>query len=41
MRVWIGCGGYTNDEWAAPGLIYDGVKKDAYRETYARHVDTV
>ncbi|MDB5044621.1 MAG: hypothetical protein JWQ08_671, partial [Deinococcus sp.] len=26
MRVWIGCGGYSNDDWAAPGLIYDGVK---------------
>lgn len=39
MRVWIGCGGYTNDDWAAPGLIYEGVKKDAYLETYSRHFD--
>ncbi|ANE44364.1 DUF72 domain-containing protein [Deinococcus puniceus] len=41
MRVWIGCGGYSNDDWAAPGLIYDGVKKDAYLDAYARHFDAV
>ncbi|WP_027460847.1 DUF72 domain-containing protein [Deinococcus murrayi] len=39
MRVWIGCGGYTNDDWAAPGLLYEGVKKDAYLETYSQHFD--
>ncbi|THF69247.1 DUF72 domain-containing protein [Deinococcus sp. Arct2-2] len=41
MRVWIGCGGYSNDDWAASGLIYDGVKKDAYLDAYARHFDAV
>ncbi|MPY66961.1 DUF72 domain-containing protein [Deinococcus sp. SDU3-2] len=41
MRVWIGCGGYTNDDWAASGLIYEGVKKDAYLDTYSQHFDAV
>ncbi|GMA17199.1 DUF72 domain-containing protein [Deinococcus metallilatus] len=41
MRVWIGCGGYTNDDWTAPGLIYEGVKKDAYLETYSHYFDAV
>ncbi|GGN39980.1 DUF72 domain-containing protein [Deinococcus daejeonensis] len=39
MRVYIGCGGYSNDDWAAPGLLYDGVRKDDYLATYARHFD--
>ncbi|NTY01589.1 DUF72 domain-containing protein [Deinococcus sp. JMULE3] len=39
MRVYIGCGGYSNDDWAAPGLLYDGVRKDDYLGTYARHFD--
>ncbi|WP_278912097.1 DUF72 domain-containing protein [Deinococcus wulumuqiensis] len=41
MRVYIGCGGYTNEDWTAPGLIYEGVKKDAFLETYAEHFDAV
>lgn len=41
MRVYIGCGGYSNDDWAASGLIYDGVKKDEYLDTYARYFDAV
>lgn len=41
MRVFIGCGGYTNDEWTAPGLIYHGVRKDDYLATYAQHFDAV
>lgn len=41
MRVYIGCGGYTNDDWAAPGLIYEGVRKDDYLGTYASHFDAV
>ncbi|MFC6591634.1 DUF72 domain-containing protein [Deinococcus lacus] len=35
MQIWLGCGGYTNDDWAAEGLLYEGVRKDAYLETYA------
>lgn len=41
MRVYIGCGGYSNDDWTAPGLIYAGVKKDHFLETYAGHFDAV
>ena len=41
MRVYIGCGGYTNDDWAAPGLIYEGVRKEDYLGTYASHFDAV
>lgn len=41
MRVYIGCAGFTNDDWAAPGLIYEGVKKDAYLSAYAAHFDAV
>ncbi|MDO4245449.1 MAG: DUF72 domain-containing protein [Deinococcus sp.] len=41
MRVYIGCGGYTNEDWTAPGLIYEGVKKDAFLETYAEYFDAV
>ncbi|WP_034386908.1 DUF72 domain-containing protein [Deinococcus sp. YIM 77859] len=41
MRVWIGCGGYTNDDWTAPGLIYEGVRKEAYLATYAQYFDAV
>ena len=39
MRVYIGCGGYTNEDWAAPGLIYEGVRKDDYLATYSAHFD--
>lgn len=41
MRVYIGCGGYTNEEWAAPGLIYEGVRKDEYLAAYSAHFDAV
>lgn len=41
MRVYIGCGGYSNDDWTAPGLIYEGVKKDDYLATYAHYFDAV
>lgn len=41
MRVWLGCGGYTNEDWAAAGLIYEGVKKDAFLETYSTYFDAV
>ncbi|WP_291425924.1 DUF72 domain-containing protein [Deinococcus sp.] len=41
MRVYIGCGGYSNDDWTAPGLIYEGVRKDDYLATYSEHFDAV
>ncbi|GGK22215.1 hypothetical protein GCM10008955_14640 [Deinococcus malanensis] len=41
MRVYIGCGGYSNEEWTAPGLIYEGVRKDDYLSTYAASFDAV
>ncbi len=41
MRVYLGCGGYTNDDWAASGLLYEGVKKDDYLATYATSFDAV
>ncbi len=41
MRVYIGCGGYSNDDWTAPGLIYEGVRKDDYLATYSGHFDAV
>lgn len=41
MRVWIGCGGYSNGDWAAPGLIYEGVKKDDYLRVYSHYFDAV
>lgn len=41
MNIWLGCGGYSNDDWTAEGLIYEGVKKDAYLQTYAEHFAAV
>lgn len=41
MRVYIGCGGYSNEDWAAPNLIYEGVRKDDFLATYAQHFDAV
>jgi len=41
MRVYIGCGGYSNEEWTAPGLIYEGVRKDDFLGVYAGHFDAV
>ncbi|MFC4637579.1 DUF72 domain-containing protein [Deinococcus hohokamensis] len=41
MRVYIGCGGYSNEEWTAPGLIYEGVRKDDFLSIYAQHFDAV
>ncbi|PTA68398.1 DUF72 domain-containing protein [Deinococcus arcticus] len=41
MRVYIGCGGFSNEDWAAPGLLYEGVRKDDYLSTYAAHFDAV
>lgn len=41
MRVYIGCGGYSNEEWTAPGLLYEGVRKDEFLSTYAQHFDAV
>ena len=37
MNIWLGCGGYSNTDWAEEGLIYEGVRKDAYLEVYAQH----
>ncbi|WP_261664908.1 DUF72 domain-containing protein [Deinococcus sp. Marseille-Q6407] len=41
MNIWLGCGGYSNDDWTAEGLIYEGVKKDAYLQAYAEHFTAV
>ena len=41
MRVYLGCGGYSNDDWTAPGLLYDGVRKDDYLATYAEQFPAV
>ena len=37
MNIWLGCGGYSNDDWTAEGLIYEGVRKENYLEAYAEH----
>ena len=37
MRIWLGCGGYSNDDWAEQGLIYEGVRRENYLQVYAEH----
>lgn len=41
MRVYMGCGGFSNEDWKAPGLIYHGARKDDYLGIYADHFDTL
>lgn len=41
MNIWLGCGGYSNDDWMAEGLIYSGVRKDNYLQVYAEHFAAV
>ena len=40
MKVYIGTGGYSNDDWL--GLLYpEGTRNAAYLELYSRHFDCV
>ena len=40
MRIYIGTGGYTNDDWI--GLLYpEGTKKTDYLEVYSQHFGAV
>ena len=42
MRVYIGTGGYTNDDWKGEGLLYpDKAKSGDYLEIYSHHFDAV
>lgn len=39
QHVYIGCGGYSNEDWRKPGLLYERVSPRHYLETYSRHFD--
>lgn len=41
MCVYIGCGGYIDEDWMVLGLIYEGVKKDVFLEIYVYYFDVV
>ncbi|PYE54117.1 DUF72 domain-containing protein [Deinococcus yavapaiensis] len=42
MRIYLGTGGYSNEDWIGPGLLYpDGTKKDQFLEVYSQHFNAV
>ena len=42
MKVYIGTGGYTNDDWIGEGLLYPpGTKQTDFLSVYAQHFDAV
>lgn len=41
LQIYMGCGGYSNTDWTARGLIYEGVTAEHFLGRYTEHFESV